>query len=560
MVDLSAKPFFLNDEQQAWVLSTLSSMSEEGKIGQLFCEVLWNCSDEEVESVFSEIIPGGVMFRPNDAAMAQDYISRLQERSDIPFLIAANFERGGNGALTNGTYYGSHMQVAATNNDKRGEQLGMVAGREGNALGFNWSFAPCIDIDNNFLSTVTNTRTYGSDPDKIIRMAKGYIKGAQKYNLASTIKHFPGDGMDLRDQHKVASINTLSVDEWDSSYGKIYKALIDEGVESVMTAHIKCPAYSKHFDPIINDRDILPASLSYDMNIKLLREKLGFNGLIVSDDTHMAGFTVAMEREKAVPASIAAGTDMFLFTINHKEDVDWMRAGVKNGTITSERLDEAVTRILALKAKLRLHQPGTGKIDGIDLSIVGCGEHKTWAQECADEAVTLVKDVKNLLPLSPQKYKRILIHKVEKNMGGRYDNNPQYENFRQCLIDEGFDVEEMDLSKMPGIGVLHASIKELKERYDLLIYFMGAKTGYRLEWESIVCGDIPSFVHEIPTMGISFGSPYLLLDMPMVSTYINAYSESDYTRKAVIDKLMGRSAFKGVSPVDPFCGMWDLPL
>jgi beta-N-acetylhexosaminidase len=558
-VDLGVKPFYLNDEQQRWVRKTLAAMDTEQKMGQLFCEAIWNCTEEEMTTIFSEIKPGGVLFRPNESAKIKEYINRLQEKSDIPMLIAGNFERGGNGGLTDGTYYGTQMQVAATNDVECGERLGIIAGREGAAVGFNWSFAPIIDIDYNFLSTVTNTRTFGSDPDKIIKMAKGYLRGIRKY-MAATIKHFPGDGMDLRDQHKVSSVNTMTVQEWDATYGKVYKALIDEGVESVMTAHIRLPLYSKFFNPDIDDRQIMPASLSYDLNVKLLREKLGFNGLIVSDDTHMAGFMAAMEREKAVPASIAAGVDMFLFTVNHREDVDWMRKGIRDGVITMERLDEAVTRILALKARLNLHRKDRALMSSPDESVINCDEHRKWSMECADKAVTLVKDVKGILPLSPKKYPRILLHSLDYKSSGRYDNNPQYEKFKQSLLDEGFQVTEMDLNKMPGIGVLNASIRELKENYDLMIYFAGAKSGYRIEWKSIVCGDIPSYVNEIDTLAVSFGSPYLLLDMPMVSTYINAYSENDYTRKAVIDKLMGRSPFKGVNPVDPFCGMWDLPL
>ncbi|MGL6198425.1 MAG: glycoside hydrolase family 3 protein [Lachnospiraceae bacterium] len=555
---LSDKPFYLNKEQEQWVIRTLESLSIEEKIGQLFCEALWNCTKEEEEEIFSEIQPGAVMFRPNKAENIKEFTERMQRKSKIPLLIAANFERGGNGGISDGTYYGTQMQVAATDDVVCGERLGEIAGAEGQALGFNWTFAPIIDIDYNCFSTVTNTRTYGSDPNKVIKMGKAYLRGAGNYNMACTIKHFPGDGMDFRDQHVVASVNTKSVEEWDATYGKVYKELIDAGCESVMTAHIKCPAYSKYFNPEIADRDIMPASLSYDLNVKLLREKLGFNGLIVSDDTHMAGFSVSMSRTKAVPYSIASGVDMFLFTINHKEDVDYMKKGVQNGIITPERLDEAVTRILALKAKVGLNQPAEQMT--ISEDVVACEKHKEWARECADKAITLVKDVDHRLPLTPQKYKRILICALEGEKAGRYDNNLQYEKFRGALRENGFEVNEMDLDYMPGIGKNGATISELKEKYDLILYFTGARTGYRVRWKSIVCGEIPSYVKDIPTMLVSFNSPYMLIDMPMVGTYINAYSESDYTREAVIEKMLGRSEFKGVSPVDPFCGMWDTAL
>lgn len=563
MIDLSSRPFFLDERQQQWVRTTLEHMGEDEKIGQLFCETLWNCTDQECEVIFSEIKPGGVMFRPNSTADIRKFMERIKEKSTIPMLVAANFERGGNGGIEEGTYYGTEMQVAAANDAACAERLGMIAGREGAALGFNWSFAPVVDLDTNYLSTVTNTRTYSSDPEKVIRMAKEYIRGAHKFHTAVTIKHFPGDGRDFRDQHKVASINSCTVEEWDESYGRIYQELIDEGAEAVMAGHIKCPAYSKYINPKLTDREILPGSLSKELLGGLLRERLGFNGLIVSDDTHMAGFMNAMERERAVAYCIEAGVDMFLFTVCHKEDVNFMRKGLQNGILSEKRLNEAVTRILALKAKLRLPEElqESEKKESLPCEeVIGCEEHQKWAAECADRAVTLVKDVDRLLPLTPEKYSRILLVSLEGEREGRYDKEPQYKKFKEDLENEGFVVSELKLEEMPGIGKSGTGISHLKERYDLMIYFTGARTGYRINWQSIVCGEIPSYTKEIPTMAVSFNSPYMLIDLPMVSTYINAYSESDYTRRAVVEKLMGRSPFQGESPVDPFCGMWDLPL
>jgi len=560
MIDLKGNPFFLDAEQEKWVKDTLETLSTDEKIGQLFCETLWNCTQEEADVVFSTIKPGGVMFRPNPAREIRKFTKQLQERSTVPLLIAANFERGGNGGMTDGTYYGSQMQVAAANDDLCGERLGVIAGREAQALGFNWSFAPIVDIDYNYLSTVTNTRTFGSDPEKIIRLSKGYIRGAQGSNIAATIKHFPGDGMDIRDQHKIATINTKAVEDWDATYGKVYRELIEAGADSVMIGHIKLPAYSHLLEPETADKDILPASLNPVLINKLLREELGFNGLTVSDDTHMAGFMNSLKRKDAVPQCIAAGCDMFLFTINHKEDVEYMRAGVREGVITQERLDEAVTRILALKAKLRLYEMDNSERAEFGEEIVGCEEHKLWAQECADKAVTLVKDVDHLLPITPEKYKRILIYGFMGEKAGRYDNHPQYEKFKMDLTHEGFEITEINLDEMPGLGKMGVGIEDLGKKYDIMIYFVGAHSGYRINWESIVCGEIASYTKEIPTMAISFASPYMLIDLAMVSTYINAYSESDFTRKAVIEKMMGKSEFKGVNPVDPFCGMWDLPL
>ena len=558
VVELKANPFYLNEEQCRWVLGTLESLTTEEKIGQIFCETIWNCNQEEEDIAFSGIQPGGIMFRGGTRDVIYHYVQRMSRRSKIPLLFSGNFEAGGNGVLTEGTFLASQMQVAAANDPDFAYQVGAVSAKEGGEVGCNWSYAPIVDINYNFMSPVTCTRTYSSDPDKVITMAKAYMQGCHDNGMAVAIKHFPGDGMDFRDQHWLASVNSCTPEQWDATYGRVYKAMIDAGAESVMAAHIKLPAYSKLLRPGMTDSEVMPGSLAPELLQDLLRGKLGFNGLVVSDDTHMAGFANAMPREQAIPAVIAAGVDMLLFTVNHDEDVAYMKQGVADGVITRERLDEAVTRVLALKAKLGLM--GKTYPDLTEASCINCAEHQEIAYACADRTVTLVKDREKLLPLTPEKYKRILLVNIESVKACRYSADPQYGAFRDALRAEGFAVTEMDLEEMPGIGKSGVSFGRLREKYDLMLYFLGAKAGYRIVWKSVVMGEIPSYTKDIPTVAISFQSPYLLMDIPMVGTYINAYTETRYTCKAVLDKILGRSEFKGVSPVDPFCGMWDLAL
>lgn len=559
MVRLDENPFFLDEEQQKWVKNTLAEMTTEEKIGQIFCETIWNCSEEEENIAFNGILPGGIMFRGGSEDEIQNYVRRMSKRSKVPLLFSGNFETGGNGVLTEGTFMASQMQVAATNDVRYARLAGEISAKEGGEVGCNWSYAPLVDINYHFMSPVTCTRTYGSNPDKVIAMGQAYMDGCHEHGMAVAIKHFPGDGMDFRDQHWLASVNSKSVEEWDETYGKVYRSMIEAGADSVMAAHIKCPAYSKYYKPEIEDRDIMPASLAPELLQNLLRGKLGFNGVIVSDDTHMAGFTNAMPRKKAVPETIAAGVDMLLFTVNHDEDVAYMKKGVEEGIITPERLDEAVMRILALKAKLHLYEKKDMEEISTD-TCVNCREHQRIAYECADQSVTLVKDRENLLPITPEKYRRILLVNIESVKSCRYSSDPQYQNFREGLCKEGFLVEEMDLDELPSIGKEGATFRQLKSKYDLMLYYLGAKAGYRIVWKSVVMGEIPSYTKDIPTMAISFQSPYLLMDIPMVGTYINAYTETRYTCKAVLEKITGKSSFKGVSPVDPFCGMWDLSL
>ena len=574
MIDLKAKPFHLSDDDIQWVQSTLAGMDLETKVGQLFCLVIINPDPNDTMQKMREvgIKPGGYMSRPFPGAQVQNLYRTLQDQAEIPLLLAANLEKGGDGIAMDGTAYGTQLQVAATDDETMAYRLGLVAGREGRAVGCNWTFSPVIDIDYNHHNPITNTRTYGSDPERVLRMARAYVQGIHECGLAVSIKHWPGDGVDGRDQHLVTSVNTLSVEEWNATYGKIYQGMIDAGAETLMSAHIMQPAYTRKMNPSIKDSEIMPASLSPELNIKLLREQMGFNGLVVTDATSMAGMTAAMPREKAVPYTIAAGCDIFLFTMNLKQDYEFMLKGIENGILTMERLDEAVTNTLAFKASLKLHQrkaEGTLVPDEAALSILNCSEHRAWAKECADTAVTLVKDTQALLPLTVQKHKRILLY-VLGDAGGYMDEGGGIHcKFIHLLTENGFQVDKFDYSQLNGMNMWSRAavtdpLGQLKN-YDGVLYFASLKTAsnqttVRINWAQPFGADVPKFVHDIPTLFVSVDNPYHLQDVPMVKTFVNGYTSSEYVVEAVVEKLLGKSEFKGINPVDPFCGLWDARL
>ena len=574
MLNLKAKPFHLSDDDIAWVQSTLASMDVKTKIGQLFCLVIISPDPNDTLTKVREagLNPGGYMSRPFPGAQVQNLHRALQEQAEIPLLLAANLEKGGDGLAMDGTAYATQLQIAATDDETMAYRLGLIAGREGRAVGCNWAFAPVIDIDYNYHNPITNNRTYGSDPERVLRMARAYMKGIQECGLAVSIKHWPGDGVDGRDQHLVTSVNTLSVEEWDATFGKIYQGMIDAGAETLMSAHIMQPAYTRKLNPGIRDTKIMPASLSPELNIKLLREQMGFNGLVVTDATSMAGMTAAMPREKAVPYSIMAGNDIFLFTVNLEQDFQFMLKGVETGTLTIERLDEAVTAILAFKAALKLHkQKAEGSLvpDESALSILNCPEHRAWAKECADKAVTLVKDTQALLPLTVEKHRRILLYVLGDSGGYMDEGGGISDNFIQLLTENGFEVDKFDYVQLSDANMwaselMKDPIGRLKN-YDLVLYLASLKTAsnqtiVRITWAQPMGADVPKFVHEIPTLFVSVDNPYHLQDVPMVKTFINGYSSNEYVVEAVVEKLLGKSAFKGINPVDPFCGLWDAKL
>lgn len=571
MIDLKNKPFNLDNHDIRWVEDTLASMSLEEKVGQLFCEIVWDKPGVEAVSAFSQIQPGGVMFRPDTGLNIQKQVRLFQGMSKIPMLIAGNLERGGsggNGGLKDGTYFGSPMQVAATDDQEQAYRLGLIASREGCAVGMNWTFEPIIDIDFNFDNPITNVRTFGSDPDRVLKMALAHMKGTHENEMAVTIKHFPGDGVDSRDQHLLASVNTMGVEDWEATFGKIYRKMIDAGAGTLMASHIKLPSWTKAINPQIRDEDIMPASLSPELLNGLIRQEMGFNGVIVSDATQMAGFTVSMPRKQAVPHCIAAGCDMFLFTINHDEDVEYMFDGIKAGILSHTRLDEAVCRILALKASLKLHikkQQGNLVPAESGLSVLKCPQHITWAKECAEKAITLVKNKENLIPLSPIRHKRILLSVITNEPTDSNGQTLESVRLIQRLEEQGFIVTLFNPRKMPGGLPGNTNLKQLQADHDLIIYFANMRvasnqTSVRITWSDFLGEDAPKYVKDIPTMFISASNPYHLFDVPMVQTYINAYSSNVYVIDALIRKLIGESPFVGSSPVDPFCGLWDTRL
>jgi beta-N-acetylhexosaminidase len=238
---LQRAPFLLSDADVDWVETTLAGMSVDDKIGQVFCTVSYGADEKALRHMAETLKLGGVMCRRGPVDDVISTANLLQDHSEVPLLLAANLEAGGDGVTTGGTRVGSPMTIAATGDVEMAHKLGVVCGREGAAVGLNWAFAPIADIDFNFRNPITNTRTFGADPQLVADMSVACLRGLQENGVAATVKHFPGDGVDERDQHLVTAVNTLSCDEWDETYGRVYRACIDAGTLAVMVGHIALP-------------------------------------------------------------------------------------------------------------------------------------------------------------------------------------------------------------------------------------------------------------------------------------------------------------------------------
>lgn len=586
MVDLKAKPYDLDDEGIRWVEDTIASMTLEEKIGQLFVNMGASRTEEYLTQVLRDYKFGAVRYNPGKAAEVHDQNRILQENSKIPLLIASNAESGGNGACTDGTYVGYPIKLGATNDPKWAYEMGRISGEESSAIGCNWAFAPIVDLLINWRNPIISNRAFGADPDLVLECGKAYLKGMAESGVACAMKHFPGDGVDERDHHLSSSVNSMTTEEWDATFGKVYSGMIEAGVQSVMVGHIMMPAYQRYFSPGTKDSDLLPATLCKELTTDLLKGKLGFNGLVVTDASHMVGMTSAMPRRLVLPTAIAAGCDLFLFFNDPEEDLNWMMDGYKNGIITEERLKEALRAILGTKAALGLHKKPKKEIvapAAEALARIGLPENKAIAAQVTDQAITLAKNTQaGILPVTPERYKRILIIPVKgppnpaaSIFGG--GGTPPWDLFAEQLRKCGHEVEIFEsaldkLLKLPeeerakGIRNMYAGkapISGLTSKYDLIINVAqvvgGMQPVERVSWPaSKGTPDLPWYVHEIPTILVSFSTPFLLADAPAVKCVINAYDARPETIQATAAKIaQGEQAFQGVSPVDVFCGFPD---
>lgn len=256
---------------------------------------------------------------------------------------------------------------------------------------------------------------------------------------------------------------------------------------------------------------------------------------------------------------------MFLFARNLSEDYEFMLNGIKEGIISPQRLDEAVTRILATKAALGLHKelPEIGMEEA--KKVIGCETHHDWAEQCADSAITLVKEEKGILPITTDKYKTILFYTIEPAEGGEssYKVTAACQKVKEELQKKGFIVD--DFIPQPYGEGFTTKYEDIVKKYDLILYVANLSTKsnqtvVRIEWKQPMGADCGLYINDIPTVFVSLENPYHLLDFPRVKTYINCYSNNDHCINQLVEKLTGNSKFKGISPIDPFCGKWDAHL
>ena len=586
MVDLRAKPYYLSDADIAWVESTIAAMTPEEKVGQLFWQLAASQDEAYLQELMEKYHLGGCRYNGMLGQKVLDQNRLFQKYAKIPVFIACNPEKGGDGVCNDGTAVAPQVKIGATRKPEYAQAMGRVSGAQIKATGCNMAFAPVVDITYNWECEEVLMRAYGGDHELVAEMGKAYMDGLHETEgVYCCAKHFPGNGQDYRDAHIANNVNHFTHDKWMATYGHVYKTLIDGGLDAIMGGHILMPEYMAEIDPAITADTIMPATLNKHIMTDLLRGELGFNGMVVTDASHMVGMTNRMKRRDMLPAAINAGCDMFLFFNDPAEDFETMLSAYTSGIISEERMVEALTRILGLKAAKGMHKMSQEELCGSDEALAESLNNpafKAYAPAISRDALTLVKyKGEGVLPICPEKYKRIMIvnikgadtamGKLMALMGGasrksaaqRFCEKLQARGFDAFLYESPLDkiMKEVEQGKPFSLNLYFAgknAISEFVSGQDLVISFFDVAGGHPVFGMSKGGGEIPWYVHELPVIGVSVNKPTMLADAPMLRTYINTYDSSEHTLDALVDALLtGPEAFRGTDPIDSYCGMFD---
>ncbi|MBQ7329398.1 MAG: glycoside hydrolase family 3 protein [Oscillospiraceae bacterium] len=460
-------------------------------------------------------------------------LKRYTDECTIPMLVVSDFENGCGDMLKGLTPLPYMMGLGATNSEEIAYNYGKATALEARSVGANWTFSPVCDLNINRRNPLVNIRSVSDDPELAVKLLTQVVRGMQENGLAACAKHFPGDGMDWRDQHAVTTNNTLSWEDWKQKSGKVFQALIDAGVYSIMPGHITLPAYQTERAP---NGMCLPATLSYELITKLLKGEMGFEGVVVTDALDMGGFNGwYKDLETSEIESFKAGCDMLLWpSANY---VDNLVAAVESGYVSMERLDDAVSRILKMKEKLGLFQ---GCNDPRPMT----AEEKTFVKktqiQTADYSITLVRDNAKHFPIDPKKVKKIAVCAITHHEPTREQGKVLAEE----LCKRGFDATLYPFPSFQNIDdsdlVIYA-IFSRPFRPRGFLDFMGAEMG-KIHW-SMMYGQEKSVY-------VSFGSPYLGEQyFERVDTYVNAYSMTACSVEAFVRAATGEIPFTHFSPV-----------
>ncbi len=543
----------LSPAASAWVESTLRKMTVDEKIGQLlfttyhgsftavdsaaYQQILHDVKDLHVGG-FINVTHGSPLGIVKSQAYPTAVLNnQLQSKSKLPLLIGADFERGTAMRLDEGTSFPTAMALAAGGDSKDAYTMGKITALESRAVGVYWIYAPDADVNNNPGNPIINTRSFGEDPARVAEFVSAFVRGVEENGALATAKHFPGHGDTAADSHidlpviraDRARLNTLELIP--------FRAAISSGVGSIMTGHLNVPS----LEPDPNT----PATLSQNILTGLLRDEMGYQGLIVTDAMDMGGITVRYAPGEAAVRAVVAGVDALLMPPVPDAAFEALQAAVKSGRISKARLDASVRRILQAKARLGLHASRLVDLNALNQKFASVAWQKE-AQEISDRGVTLLRDTPHRLPLDATKPSRALL------LAFYADPEPY----------PGEDLERELRSRFDSVTTLRADTRFVNagilklpppDSYDVAILALFVRVSDR-KGNVDVPAEQAALAKQLyktgkPIITVGFGSPYLIERFPQAETWLAAFGISDVAQISVARALFGQIPVRGHLPV-----------
>ncbi len=520
----------------------VNELSLKELIGQTFCLYVSPKTDiKELEKRAEYMRPGGIFFTGMSAEKAKECIDAVSKYVKLPLVVTSDIEDGPHNVISGTPTIPMQMALGACGDEALVEKAGLLTGQICRKYGVHWGFNPVVDLNLNFRSPECNVRSISDDADHVIKIASAYMKGFRKDGLmACSIKHFPGQGIDERNTHLSLSENSLSKSEWLDSYGKVYKELFKQGVDSVMLGHISLPAFQTEKDEF----GYLPATISKELVTDLLKGELGFKGVVISDAMGMCGATCRMKFDDLPIAFLKAGGDMILFP--KEKAVEDITNAVNSGELGLERLRDAVSRIIKLKDNLHLFEKGY--FNNLEVS----GNLEDVANKIAEKSLTVLRDFDNLLPVKLEKNSKVLMLNIIEPFFNKPPKGIEFLPLKQELESRGYTVDYID-----NVGEnLYNEVNKIKNNYDLILInsYLSSRNynggSMRVGWNSAMLFWDGYVLDHPRVVFTSFGDPYKIFDYPFVRTYINAYSNYKESQLAVVKLILGDIKAQGKSPVE----------
>jgi beta-N-acetylhexosaminidase len=467
------------------------------------------------------------------------FLNRMQRLAKTPLMVGGDFERGASMRVGGTTVFPHAMAFGATGNPAYSRYEGQVTAREARALGVHWIYYPVADVNNNPDNPIVNIRSFGENPEAVAAQVKAFIEGAHsdKKNYAlATVKHFPGHGDTAVDSHM--DMPTISADRDRLEHVELvpFKAAIEAGVDSVMTAHIAVPALSPPG---------IPSTFSSAILTDLLKKDLGFKGIIVTDALEMAGIVKSFSTGDAAVRALEAGADVLLMPTDPEAVVKAVTAAVQSGRLTRQRIQESVIKVLAAKERVGLDRKRFVDLEGIG-DVVDSPESNEKAQEIADHAVTLVRNGGGMIPLAaPDKACYVVMPESRQSTEGQLFSQEIRKIAPRAVVttwDSAFSREQVD----EAVGRLMGC-----ESYVVAAF---ASVGAYRGTVGMLGGELPRALEALISSGkpvalIALGNPYVLRNFGNVTAYLATYSNVAPSEIAAARATLGEIAITGHLPV-----------